>query len=314
MLLQDGKSEKYCAIQTSRLLTREFPARIPQKTKPGLTPPEVGAATSRNPERMNVANAINNRINNPIYTLKAKQAKERLILGCIFDEFIKLSKQEQQTRLPGFTELSAVVLTANAGRSAEEKKQLNRLAVKQMKIASSVTPQTALAKVEPHLQEALLLLKEVHGGHCCKFTHLGGYGAVGEITTNISGRIDDHQKGRLVNKEKHAFDWMDKEGMLYCLKAITPVINSGKCGVYHHPNGHCAIAIVYHSLPWVNPGAFFESGVVEKAAIIAVRGAAADGSQGLKVAANFQPGCGGQRLKGPGGFWWNARHIGYGDN
>ena len=144
MLLQDGKSKKYCAIQTSRLLTREFPARIPQKTKPGLTPTEVGAATSRNPERMNVANAINNRINNPIYTLKAKQAKERLVLGCTFDELINLSKQEQQTRVPGFTELSAVALTANAGRSAEEKKQLNMLAVKQMKVASSVTTQTAL--------------------------------------------------------------------------------------------------------------------------------------------------------------------------
>jgi hypothetical protein len=34
-----------------------------------------------------------------------------------------------------------------------------------------------------------------------------------------------------VNKEKHAYDWMDKEGMLDCLKAIaTPVINAGKCG------------------------------------------------------------------------------------
>jgi hypothetical protein len=39
-----------------------------------------------------------------------------------------------------------------------------------MKGASSVTPQTILTKVEAHLQEALLLLKEAHGGHCCKFT------------------------------------------------------------------------------------------------------------------------------------------------
>ena len=98
---------------------------------------------------------------------------------------------------------------------------------------------------------------------------------------NTSGRTDEHPKGRLVNKEKHAFGWMDVEGMLDCLKAITRVINSGKCGVYHHPNGNCAIAIVYNSLPCVNPCAFFESGVVEKAAIIAVRGAVADDSQGL---------------------------------
>ena len=156
-----------------------------------------------------------------------------------------------------------------------------------------MTPQTALAKVESHLQEALLPLKEVHGCHCCKFTHLSQLGAVGEIATNISGRTDDHQKGRLVNKEKHAFGWMDIEGMLDCLKAITHVINSGKCDVYHHPNGKCAIAIVYNSLPCVNACAFFESGVFEKAAIIAVRGAVADDSQGLKVAANFQPGGGG---------------------
>jgi hypothetical protein len=171
---------------------------------------------------------------------------------------------------------------------------LNKLAVKQMEGASSMTMQTALAKVESHLQEALLPLKEAHGCHCMKFTHLSQHGAVGEITTNISGRTDDHPKGRLVNKEKHAFGWMDVEGMLDCLKAITSVINSGKCGVYHHPNGNCAIAIVYNSLPCVNPCAFFESGVVEKAAIIAVRGAAADDSQGLKVAANFQPGGGGK--------------------
>ena len=59
-------------------------------------------------------------------------------------------------------------------------------------------------------------------------------------------------------------------------------------------NGNCAIAIVYNSLPCVNPCAFFESGVFEKAAVIAVRGAVADDSQGLKVAANFQPGGGGK--------------------
>jgi hypothetical protein len=79
-----------------------------------------------------------------------------------------------------------------------------------MKGASSVTPQTALAKVEPQLQEALSLLKEAAGGHCCKFTHLSGEGAVGEITTNTSGRTDDHKKGRLLNKEKDAFDWMTR--------------------------------------------------------------------------------------------------------
>jgi hypothetical protein len=139
MLLQEGKSAKYCAIRISRLLTTTFPARMPQKTNTGLVEPEVGAATSSNQERKNVT-----AINNPIYALKAKQAKERLVLGCTFDELINLSKQEQQTRVPGFTELSAVALTANAGRSAEEKKQLNMLAVKQMKVASSVTTQTAL--------------------------------------------------------------------------------------------------------------------------------------------------------------------------
>jgi hypothetical protein len=118
--------------------------------------------------------------------------------------------------------------------------------------------------------------------------------------------------------------------MLYCLKKITSVINSGKCGVYHHPNGNCTIAIVYNSLPCVNPCAFFESGVVEKAAIIAVRGAAADGSQGLKVAANFAPGGGGSypsnaaaggggtailfgRLErlGTGGHLSTSRHFGW---
>jgi hypothetical protein len=97
-----------------------------------------------------------------------------------------------------------------------------------------------------------------------------------------------------VNKEKYAFDWVDKEGMLDCVKAITPVINSGKCDVHHHPNGKCAIAIVYNSLPCVNACAFFESGVFERAAVIAVRGAAADDSQGLKLAANFHAGGGGQ--------------------
>jgi hypothetical protein len=126
-----------------------------------------------------------------------------------------------------------------------------------------------------------------------KFSHLSRLGAVGEITTNISGRTDEHQKGRLVNKEKDAFGWMDVEGLLACLDAITSVINSGKCGVYHHPDGNCAIAIVFNSLPCVNPCAFFDSGVFEKAAIKVTRGAVADDSQGLKVAANFQPGGGG---------------------
>jgi hypothetical protein len=209
MLLQEGKSERHCAIQISQALTKNFPARIPQKTKHGLVAPEVGAATSKKPERQNVANAINNPINNPINDLNAKLAKERLTFGCTFDELIKLTNQEQRTRLPGFTELSAVVLAVYDGRSAEEKKKLNKLAVKQMEGASSATPQTALAKVESHLQEALLPLKEVHGCHVCKFTHLS--------TSNTSGRTDDHQKGRPVNKEKHAFDWMDKEGMLCIL-------------------------------------------------------------------------------------------------
>ena len=45
MLLQEGKSERHCAIQISQALTRNFPARIPQKTKHGLVAPEVGAAT-----------------------------------------------------------------------------------------------------------------------------------------------------------------------------------------------------------------------------------------------------------------------------
>jgi hypothetical protein len=67
MLLQDGKSEKYCAVQISRLPTKTFPARMPQKTKPGPVAPEIGAPTSRNQERTDVASAINN--------LKAKQAK-----------------------------------------------------------------------------------------------------------------------------------------------------------------------------------------------------------------------------------------------
>jgi hypothetical protein len=55
---------------------------MPQKTKPGPVAPEIGAPTSRNQERMDVASAINN--------LKAKQAKERLILGCTFDELMEL--------------------------------------------------------------------------------------------------------------------------------------------------------------------------------------------------------------------------------
>ena len=132
MLLQEGKSERYCAIQISQALTRNFPARIPQKTKHGLVAPEVGAATPTNPERHDVANAITSPTNNPIYKLIAKQAKERLMSGCTFDEFLKLTNQEQRTRLPGFTELSAVCLAVNDGRSAEEKKKLNKLAVKQM--------------------------------------------------------------------------------------------------------------------------------------------------------------------------------------
>ena len=52
--------------------------------------------------------------------------------GCTFDEFEELTIQEQRTRVPGFTPLSAVCLTVSAGRSAEEKKKLNKLAVKQM--------------------------------------------------------------------------------------------------------------------------------------------------------------------------------------
>jgi hypothetical protein len=87
---------------------------------------------------------------------------------------------------------------------------------------------------------------------------------------------------------------MDVEGLLACLDAITSVIKSGKCGVYHHPDGNCAIAIVFNSLPCVNPYAFFDSGVFEKAAIKVTRGAVADDSQGLKVAANFMPGGGGK--------------------
>jgi hypothetical protein len=100
--------------------------------------PKVGAATANNPERMKI-NAINNPINNPIYRLIAKHAKERAMFGCTFHEFGELTIQEQRTRVPGFTELSAACLTANAGRSAEEKKKLNRLAVKQMGGASSMT-------------------------------------------------------------------------------------------------------------------------------------------------------------------------------
>jgi hypothetical protein len=50
-------------------------------------------------------------------------------------------------------------MTANAARSIDERKKLNTLAVKQMEGTSSVTLQTALAKVEPQLEEALSLLK-----------------------------------------------------------------------------------------------------------------------------------------------------------
>jgi hypothetical protein len=98
MLLQEGKSEEYCAIQISNALSRNLPARIPQKTNTGLVAPEIGAATAANPERMKIANAINNPINNPIYRLIAKHAKERLMFGCTFDEFEELTIQEQRTR------------------------------------------------------------------------------------------------------------------------------------------------------------------------------------------------------------------------
>jgi hypothetical protein len=108
VMLQEDKSEKYCARQISTALHRIFPARIPQKTNPGLVAPKVGAATSQNPERQKVANAIynpiNNPINNPIYNLIRKHAKERLVFGCTFDELASLTIQEQRTRVPGFTD------------------------------------------------------------------------------------------------------------------------------------------------------------------------------------------------------------------
>ena len=119
---------------------------------------------------------IANDIYNPIYQLIRKHAKERVMFGCTFVEFGKLTIQEQRTRVPGFTQLSPVCLTVSAGRSAEEKKKLNKLAVKQMEGASLMTLPTAQANVESQLQEALLALKEVHGCHCMKFTHLSLHG------------------------------------------------------------------------------------------------------------------------------------------
>jgi hypothetical protein len=59
-----------------------------------------------------------NPINNPKFQLKAKEAKERSIFGCTLAEFIVLSLQEQQRRLPGFTELSAMTKVVSDARSA----------------------------------------------------------------------------------------------------------------------------------------------------------------------------------------------------
>jgi hypothetical protein len=160
-LRQVGKSEQYCARQISQALSRTFPARSPQKTNKRFVPVAVGAATGHNPERQKVANAINN----PIWILKRKHAKERMMFGCLFVEFAQLTIQEQQSRVPGFTQLSRRVMfgCTYAGGSAEEKKKLNTLAVKQMEGASSMTLQTAQANVESQLQEALLALKDAHG-------------------------------------------------------------------------------------------------------------------------------------------------------
>jgi hypothetical protein len=306
--LKPDSSDKQLNQAVIRLLSKHRPGIIrPEKSRKDYTRKALGAKgacskeeaaknTKRNSPKSNkknnpINNPIWNLINNPKSQLKAKEAKERLILGCTFAEFIVLSLQEQQRGLPGFTELSAMIKVVNDARSAEERKRLNRVAVKPMEVTSPMTLQTALAKVETQVEEALSLFKwsaeneqaeGAAGAHCCKYSHLSVIAAVGEIATNISERTGDHRKGRLVNKEKDAFDWMDKEDMLDCLKAITPVIKAGKCGYYHHPNGDCAIAIVYNSLPLVNPSSFFESGVVERAAIIAVRGAVADGSQGTQ--------------------------------
>jgi hypothetical protein len=92
-LHQDDKSEKECAIQISRALKRILPARQPQKTRTGLVAPKVGAATSRNPERAKISNAINN----PIWILKRKHAKERVMFGCLFVEFAQLTIQAYST-------------------------------------------------------------------------------------------------------------------------------------------------------------------------------------------------------------------------
>jgi hypothetical protein len=196
----------------SKLLNEHRPGIIrPECTRKDCTKKAVGAlgACSKeerdmsnkkhNPINNPISNPIWNPINNPIYKQRAKEAKERLIFGCTLDEFFVLSRQEQQRRLPGFTELSAMTKVVNDARSAEERRRLNRAAVELSEVTSSMTPQAALVKVETQVEEALSLFKwsaeneqaeGAAGTHCCKFSHFSVLAAVGEIATNISERTD----------------------------------------------------------------------------------------------------------------------------
>jgi hypothetical protein len=196
-----------------------------------------------------------------------------------------------------------LVAAVNDAKTAEDKKIWRNMAVLKMKAESLVTLEVAVAEVKPLIIDALGLFKSLElpegikfGAHSMKFTHTGQLAAVGEITTNIVGRTDSHQKGRLVDKNKAAWDWLDEDkgALLECLKQLTPTLMEGKCDTYHHPNGTCAIAVVYNRPPFAHQSAFHESSMAEKAAILTTRAAAADSTQVLEVAANFQPGGGGR--------------------
>jgi hypothetical protein len=155
-----------------------------------------------------------------------------------------------------------------------------------------IAPDEAEALAEAGLQAILTAFAssgDKAGSHTCKFSHNAGAGAVGELKININERSEEHPKGNFQDKEANAYTWSQETGtaLAEVLEAGADVINSGACGIFHHPTvPGVGVVIIYNDK--LSFSAFTNGCAVEKAGIQATRSASAAGAIG--VAANHHPG------------------------
>jgi hypothetical protein len=94
-----SKTTKAIDTQIKDLLRKHRGSICPQRTRAGLSVRNVGDPTSHAPSEMKKSNNKNNPKNGPVYRKRAKEAKQTRWLGCPFNEFRKLSLEDQQQAL-----------------------------------------------------------------------------------------------------------------------------------------------------------------------------------------------------------------------